>query len=77
MNAQPNRTERRRHFDPSPRVQFAAASIIDNTKWVMPNGFAHAYCVAMEWELLTEQPDGLLFRAPEGFEPVATERLPD
>lgn len=68
--------ERRRHYDHSPRIQHAASTTIDNTKWCRPNSFAHDYFVAMGWELLVAEPDGLLFRAPEGFTAHAIERLP-
>ena len=70
MNHVQFKKERRRFVDTTPRAQFVP--VTNNCKWVMRDGFAHAYCVAMGWELLMEEPDGMLFRAPADFDETGT-----
>lgn len=59
--------ERRRHYDPTPRAQFATVTI-GNTKLVMRDGFAHEALLALGFEELMQcEPDAVLLRAPAGF----------
>lgn len=66
-------TERRRHYDPTPRAQIAVATI-GRTKLVMRNGYAHIALLALGFEEIMQcEPDAVLLRAPEGFEIVGGE----
>lgn len=61
-------TERRRHFDPTPRITYAATNVIGNTKLVMRNGYAHIALSALGWVPLVVEDDFALMQAPEGIE---------
>lgn len=65
--------ERRRHFVPVEPLPFAP--ITNNCKWVMRDGYVHAYCVAMGWTPLIEEADGILFQAPADFDNTGVRAL--
>lgn len=65
--------DRRRHFTPVSPLPFAL--VTNNCLWVMPNGYAHAYCVGMGWEPLIVEPDGILYRAPADFHETGVRSL--
>jgi len=63
----PNRTERRRYFDPTPRAA-TAPSIIDRCQYVHRGSEAHRFMVANGFEeLLSDESDGALMLPPDGW----------
>lgn len=67
------KTERRKHYDSTPRSTYAANTVKGRTVLVRPDSFFHAYCLAMDFETLIVEPDFILMKAPIGFE-IAQER---
>lgn len=67
------KTERRKFYDSTPRATYAANTVTGRTVLVRPNSYAHAYCLAMDFETLVMEPDFVLMKAPANFE-VAMER---
>ncbi len=61
--------ERRRHFDPTPRVEFVP--VVNNTKLVQRNGYAHVSLMALDWLPLIVEDDFVLLQAPAGCGEVA------
>lgn len=61
------RIERRRFHDNTPRCTYAQASVINNTKIVSRNGYAHCALLALGWSELIVEPDFVLLQAPSKF----------
>jgi hypothetical protein len=63
--------DRRRHFDPSPRIEYAPVQ--GHCRLIPRNTFTYPALIALGFVPLVEEGDFALMQAPAGFE-VAQER---
>jgi hypothetical protein len=62
------RAERRRHYDPTPRVIYAPVQ--NNCRLVRSGSPAYSALLAMDFEPIQHEGESVLMRAPHGFEVI-------